>query len=143
MVNYYKIGGRIRHFRKARGLSQEKLAERVNVSTAHISHLETGNTKLSLAVLVDIAAVLETGIDELVVGSESTGRGAAFSAVAEVTDPCTTREAKIIAEILKSAKQAMDQYEWRYRLWAGLPYVRRPRPQSANTSGCKTARRGV
>ena len=57
-MDYYAIGQRIRKFRKACGLSQEELAEKVGISTTHMSHIETGNTKLSLQVLVDIAQIL-------------------------------------------------------------------------------------
>lgn len=42
---------------KAYNLSQEQLADKVKISTTHISHIETGNTKLCLAVLVKIAEV--------------------------------------------------------------------------------------
>ena len=55
MISYYEIGQRVRKFRKAYGLSQEELAEKVGISTTHMSHIETGNTKLSLQVLVDLA----------------------------------------------------------------------------------------
>ena len=64
-MDYYEIGQKIRRVRKAHGLSQEELAERVNISTTHMSHIETGNTKLSLPVLVDIAATLEVRTDDL------------------------------------------------------------------------------
>ena len=53
-MNYYEIGQKIRKIRKAHGLSQEQLAERINISTTHMSHIETGNTKLSLPVLRDM-----------------------------------------------------------------------------------------
>ena len=51
-MDYYKIGQRIRKFRKANNLSQEQLAEKIGISVTHLSHIETGNTKLSLQVLV-------------------------------------------------------------------------------------------
>ena len=54
-MNYAKIGMRVRLFRQKRGLSQEQLAELADISVTHMSHIETGNTKLSLQVLVDIA----------------------------------------------------------------------------------------
>ena len=54
-MDYYDVGQRIRKIRKARGLSQEQLAEKVGISTTHMSHIETANTKLSLPVFVDIA----------------------------------------------------------------------------------------
>ena len=52
MISYYEIGQRVRKFRKAYGLSQEELAEKVSISTTHMSHIETGNTKLSLTLMV-------------------------------------------------------------------------------------------
>ncbi len=55
---YYEIGQRIRKYRKAYNLSQELLADKMQISTTHMSHIETGNTKLSLAVLVKVAEVL-------------------------------------------------------------------------------------
>ena len=63
-MDYYKIGQKIRKIRKAHGLSQEKLAEKAGVSTTHMSHIETGNTKLSLSVFVDIANALEVRTDD-------------------------------------------------------------------------------
>ena len=62
-MDYFAIGQRIRCARKARGLSQEVLAEKVQISVTHMSHIETGNTKLSLAVLVDLAVALDICTD--------------------------------------------------------------------------------
>lgn len=60
-MDYLEIGRRIRKYRRERGLSQEELAECVDISTTHMSHIETGSTKLSLPVLVGIAAALRCG----------------------------------------------------------------------------------
>ena len=38
-LNYYEIGQRIRRYRKACGLSQEQLAEKVAISPTHMSHI--------------------------------------------------------------------------------------------------------
>ena len=57
-MDYYMIGQKIRKFRKSCGLSQEQLAEEVGISTTHLSHIETGNTKLSLPVFFKIASAL-------------------------------------------------------------------------------------
>ncbi len=64
-MDYYKIGQKIRKFRKIQGLSQEELAEKIGISTTHMSHIETGNTKLSLSVFVDIANALNVQTDDL------------------------------------------------------------------------------
>ena len=50
-MDYYKTVQRVRNIRNAHSLSQEELAERIGISTTHMSHIETGNTKLSLPVL--------------------------------------------------------------------------------------------
>lgn len=60
-MDYFEIRARIRARRKALGMPREQLAEMVNISTTHMSHIETGNTKLSLGVLVDLARALQTG----------------------------------------------------------------------------------
>ena len=64
-MDYYEIGQRIRKVRKAHGLSQEELAGMVDISTTHMSHIETGNTKLSLPVLVSLAGALGVRTDDL------------------------------------------------------------------------------
>ena len=53
-MDYYEIGQRIRKVRKTKRLSQEQLAERIGISTTHMSHIETGNTKLSIEVFAAI-----------------------------------------------------------------------------------------
>lgn len=69
-MDYYAIGQRIRKVRKAHGLSQEELAEKVGISTTHMSHIETGNTKLSLPVFVELAEALGIRTDEMLSDGE-------------------------------------------------------------------------
>ena len=45
MLNYFEIGQRIRHSRKAQGLSQEHLAERVGITLANMSVLKNGKAR--------------------------------------------------------------------------------------------------
>lgn len=109
-MDYYKIGQKIRKARKAHGLSQEELAERVNISTTHMSHIETGNTKLSLPVLVDIAATLEVRTDDLLYEDSFITTSTAMDEIASVLERCTSSEAKVITDIVKAAKLSMDKY---------------------------------
>lgn len=109
-MDYYKIGQRIRKFRKACGLSQEELAAAVNISTTHMSHIETGNTKLSLPVLVDIAATLEVGTDDILTDGTPASKSAVQNEIAAILEQCTPEESKVLAEIVEAAKQAFDKY---------------------------------
>lgn len=109
-MDYYKIGRRIRKYRKAHGLSQEELAEKADISTTHMSHIETGNTKLSLPVLVEIAAVLEVSVDNLLSDSVSASTNAAMDEIAAVLDRCTAHEVRVISDVVKATKISMDKH---------------------------------
>ena len=109
-MDYYAIGQRIKKIRKAQSLSQEQLAEKIGISTTHMSHIETGNTKLSLQVLVDIATNLEVGTDELLFETPANQKDIAKNDIQDILNACTPQQAKVIAEIIKSTKIAMDKY---------------------------------
>ncbi len=108
-MDYYKIGQQIRKFRKAHGLSQEELAERINISTTHMSHIETGNTKLSLPVFVDIASALEVRADDLLGNLSSATTSTSLDEIASVLERCTAQEARVIADIVRAAKLSLDK----------------------------------
>ena len=108
-MNYYEIGQQIRKIRKAHGLSQEQLAEQINISNTHMSHIETGNTKLSLPVLVDIAAVLEVRTDDLL-NNHSPITGTVLSEIAAILESCSAQQSKVIADVVKATKLSMDKY---------------------------------
>lgn len=109
-MDYYAIGQRIRKIRKAHGLSQEELAEKVGISTTHMSHIETGNTKLSLPVLVELAVALEVRADEILSDGEASARSASIEEIVQILDTCTTQQVKVMEDLLKAAKIALDKY---------------------------------
>ncbi|MDO5344338.1 MAG: helix-turn-helix transcriptional regulator [Lachnospiraceae bacterium] len=61
---YRQLGLIIAYYRKMKGITQEELAESVNLSRTHISNLEAPNmpTSISLSKLFDISDVLEVPI---------------------------------------------------------------------------------
>lgn len=63
--NDIALGKRIRKFRKRSGLTQEKLAEKVNVSVTHIGLVETGKRRVSLKTLYKIANALGVKIKDI------------------------------------------------------------------------------
>ena len=108
-MDYYKIGQRIRKIRKAHGLSQENLAEQVGISCTHMSHIETGNTKLSLPVLVSLANVLEVHTDDLLYEKNRVDRSDTIDSIVSVLSTCTTQQLRILKDILKATKISLDQ----------------------------------
>lgn len=56
------VGKRLKHLRKSKGLTQEHLAEKCNISVHHISGLERGLHSVSLSTLEHISLVLGVSI---------------------------------------------------------------------------------
>ena len=52
MLDQRAIGGQIRKMRKAKGLTQDQLAEKSGVGVTHISHIETGKSVPSLEMII-------------------------------------------------------------------------------------------
>lgn len=109
-MNYYEIGQRIRRYRKALNLSQEELAEKVGISTTHMSHIETGNTKLSLPVLVDLSNVLSVQTDAIIFGEKQENKTLLKSELSDIIDSCTTQELNILMDLVKALKISLDKY---------------------------------
>ena len=101
-MDYYAIGQRIRKIRKAQGFSQETLAEQAGISVTHMSHIETGNTKLSLPVLVDLAEILDVRTDDLLYDGIFAERSSTIDAIIQILDTCTAQQLKLIKNILKT-----------------------------------------
>ena len=109
-MNYYEIGQRRRKFRKADNLSQEQLAEKVQISVTHMSHIETGNTKLSLPVFVDIANALSVQTDELLHDIPQNTKTNMKNEINEILDSCSVRDMYILLDVLRSVKVSLDKY---------------------------------
>ena len=60
-----KLGKRIQYLRQQRGLSQEKLAEAIDIATTSLSYVETGRGFMTLATLEKLAKVLDVEIYEI------------------------------------------------------------------------------
>ncbi len=94
---------------KARGLSQEKLAEKVGISTTHMSHIETANTKMSLSTFAELAAILEVRTDELLYDDRPEDRSTSITYITELLDDCTIQQVRIIEDIVKAAKESLNK----------------------------------
>lgn len=108
-MDYYKIGQRIRKFRKAGNLSQEQLAEMTGISITHLSHIETGNTKLSLAVFVAIAEALSVSTDELLY-DEPNGTKRIKQDILDILDSCSVKEMYILNDLMKAVKISLGKH---------------------------------
>lgn len=68
-MNKKQIGLNIKQKRLELGLSQAQLAELTQLSTVHISHIETGTGNMSLPSFLDICQVLQVTPNDILLGS--------------------------------------------------------------------------
>ena len=62
------IGTRIAQLRKNHNLTQEQLAEKLDISIKHCSSVERGVSRLSLEYLIEISNLFDVSLDYLVKG---------------------------------------------------------------------------
>ncbi len=60
-----QMGQNIQHLRKARGLTQAQLAEKINVSTAFISRVERGDKLISVKTLSALVDTFHVSYDTI------------------------------------------------------------------------------
>ena len=59
-----QLGRNIFKFRKAKGLSQNQLAEKVEISREHLAKIETAKRCISLGLLIEISEALEIPVTD-------------------------------------------------------------------------------
>lgn len=60
-----RLGRKVQKLRKALGISQEKMAEKINISRTHMGHIEQGRKSPSLKVMTKLAKALHVKVADL------------------------------------------------------------------------------
>ena len=107
--DYVAIGKRIRNARKSLGLSQEKVCELTDLSPSHMSHIESGKTKVSLPSLILIANALETTVDALLHDNVIITADAYDKDFKDLLSDCTLRERQCIYVAATHLKEALKK----------------------------------
>lgn len=68
-IDYKSVGERIKECRLNKNMTQDTLAERIEVNPSFISNIERAKTKMSTETLASIAKSLNTSIDYLLFGN--------------------------------------------------------------------------
>ena len=69
-MNPKETGKRIQLLRKQKGLSQEELADRLNVSSNTVAKIECGLRRPSVDFVVDLVNFFDTTVDYIILGEE-------------------------------------------------------------------------
>lgn len=117
-LDYVALGNRVRQLRKERKLSQERLAELIDISVPHMSNIETGKTKLSLQVLINLANALQVSPDVLLaeqMDARSTVRRMVVERInCELAD-CTEAQMLMLEKVVRYEKSLLKQYDEKVR----------------------------
>ena len=103
-VDYVKLGQRIRKVRTEQRLQQAELAYRAGITTSHMSHIETAQTKLALPTIVKIANALFVSVDELLYDSLEQVRPVYDKRIAETLSDCDPDELQALSEVIGTIK---------------------------------------
>ncbi|MBQ9805336.1 MAG: helix-turn-helix transcriptional regulator [Clostridia bacterium] len=106
-VDYKLIGNRIKRARKANGMTQEHLAERLNVSIGYISQVERGITKISLDLLGAVSSVLDCDIASFISESAVKSNEYMESEIINEIRNLDHKKRKYILEIIKLTKETL------------------------------------
>lgn len=76
-----------------------------------MSHIETGNTKLSLTVFADIASALSVQTDELLYDILQFNKTIIKQELTEIVDSCSQQDMCILLDVLKTLKSSLEKYK--------------------------------
>lgn len=98
-LDYSLIGSRIKKRRKHLKLTQEQVAERIDISNQHMSNIERAKSIPSTETIMKLAAALDTTPDEFLVGS-SRWPGEEWKAVADKLRPLDSRQLDLVSSFI-------------------------------------------
>lgn len=115
-IDYKRVGQRIRQARQRAGLTQAELGEAVDCSNNHISHIESGQTKVSLTLLLRLAYALDTSLDFFLLDTPYARREALLAGelaqkLARCDKPTLLAVGRVVDVLLEQQQALRAQYE--------------------------------
>ena len=100
------FGNNLHSYRKLKGFSQEQLAEKLNISTKHLSTLETGKVFASAELIEKLSQVLNVSISSLFYTPEEKSYDESdFCKISQILEDEFDKSLVTIKEKIKSVKK--------------------------------------
>ncbi len=106
-LDYKAIGKRIKIARIKADLTQERLAEMVEISPTHMSNIETGTTRVSLTAIVSLANALSVTVDDLLCDSVVKSKVQFEKDIAGILADCDEYEIRIVKDMAQALKETL------------------------------------
>ena len=104
-VDYKLIGSRIQEARRNRGMTQQDIAERMDLSVEYISRIERGHVKFNLIMLYLIADILDEAPEHLISGTSVLAKNYLEAEFAEILSHCTPKKMDVIYRFAKDISE--------------------------------------
>ena len=101
-MDYNLLGEKIKKERLKKGLTQEALAEKANVSVSFMGQIERGERKLSLETFVKISKVLGVSLDYLIQTSNRGRQDAELDELIYMLKGRTRQEITMVTEVIET-----------------------------------------
>lgn len=103
-LDYFVIGQRLKKARKEKGLTQEVIAEKLDVSVPYISRIECGRVKVNLPRLNQFCHILEIPEGKILNGADIQTAEFDFERLLEGCSPAKQNLICKIAELIADSK---------------------------------------
>lgn len=100
-VDFSIIGKRLKESRKKKGLTQDQLSEKMGVSIAYLSKVETGKIHINLERLSQICGILEVTEGEILNGVSNHSEKYLHSEFNEILRKCSPKNQKLAYQIIQ------------------------------------------
>jgi len=99
-IDYNKMGQRIKWLREQKRLTQEQLAEVIDMSNNYISNIENNRSIPSLETLVKICNALDTTPDYILLDSVYACKEYIVDEIAKKLSQCNPKETRLISKFI-------------------------------------------
>ena len=106
-LDYKAIGKRIKIARIKADLTQERLAEMVEISPTHMSNIETGTIRISLTAIVSLANALSVTVDDLLCDSVVKCKVQFEKDIAGILADCDEYEIRMVKDMAQALKETL------------------------------------
>lgn len=102
IIDYGLIGKRMQSERKKQGITQEHLAELLDVSVGYVSQIERGISKPNLEMLAAVSNHLHCDLAYLISGSTTVEESYLLSELSSKVETLTAKEKNIVLALIES-----------------------------------------
>jgi len=110
-LDYTVIGQRIKQARLAKNLTQEDLAEKIDISVAFLSRVERGNSHINLKRLNQLCGLLDVTEGYVLNGASSNSANYLDKEFAELIKECSSEKQKLIYNVAKTIAETEFETE--------------------------------